>query len=67
MSNEDLARKVIEKRLDEYVVASGLKPNIDMIEENIRMFQNQYELGLSNFWRLRSYFSDKYLRMKKEE
>ena len=67
MSNEELARMAIEKRLDDYQTQTGKKPNTDIIAENIRAFMSEYHLSLSNFWRLKSYFVEKYLEKKAEE
>lgn len=65
-SNEDLARKAIEKKLVEYENQSGSKPTGDMIETNIYNVMDEYELNITNFYRIRRYLIEKFVIVHNE-
>lgn len=56
---ENQARKALDQKFDEYLTQTN-SLNIEVIETNIRLSLDTFNLSISNFYRLRKYFIDKY-------
>ena len=57
-NKENVARKILDKVLDDMEANGDL--NSDKIEFQIRSQLDRYNLTISNYWRLKEYFFDKY-------
>lgn len=64
--NENKARMALDKHFEAYIEATG-NITTDVVDSQIYKAMDQFELGLSNFWRMQSFYFYKYRRYLKSK